>query len=172
MKLLLKREQCRGITLKTIKHLILLIPLVFLIHDLEEILTVDQFELPVPIEISTLQFTLAFILLWIVVTWACIRTVNQKTFFGMNPVTTFALIIAIFLVNGIGHIVQSIIFWKYVPGVITAVVLLIPFSLYSMKRLQDEQSITKKQFMKLLLVGAILITPTILVALLIGKFIS
>jgi len=157
--------------LKTIKHLILLIPLVFLIHDLEEILTVEQFELPVPIEISTLQFTLAFILLWIVVTWACIRAANQKSFLGMNPNTTFTFIIAIFLFNGIGHVLQSIIFWKYVPGVITAVVLLIPFCLYSLKRLHDEQSITKKEFTKLLLVAAIIITPTILVALLIGKFI-
>lgn len=157
--------------MKTIKHLMLIWPLVFLIHDLEEILTVEQFELPFPIEITTLQFTIAFILLWIVVTWACINAANQKNFFGMNPITTFALIIAIFLVNGIGHILQSIILWKYVPGVITAVVLLIPFCLYCLKRLQDEQSITKKEFTKLLLVGAILITPTILVALLIGKFI-
>ncbi|MFJ8234636.1 HXXEE domain-containing protein [Ureibacillus sp. NPDC094379] len=155
--------------MKTIKHLMLLFPLVFLIHDLEEILTVEQFELPVPIEITSFQFTIAFILLWIVVTWGCIRAANQKSFLGMNPVITFALIIAVFLVNGIGHILQSIIFWKYVPGVITAVVLLIPFCLFSLKQLQDEQSITKKEFVKLLLVGVILITPTILVALLIGK---
>lgn len=149
----------------------LLFPLVFLIHDLEEILTVEQVDLPVPIEITSLQFTLAFILLWIIVTWACISAANQKRFLGMNPITTFSFILAIFLVNGIGHVLQSVIFRKYVPGVVTAVVLLIPFCLYCLKRLQDEQLITKKDITKHLLIGAILITPTILMALLIGKFI-
>ncbi|MEK4093244.1 HXXEE domain-containing protein [Viridibacillus sp. FSL H8-0110] len=155
-----------------IKLLIWIFPLVFLIHDLEEIATIENFTMRFPFSVSTEEFIIAFILLWIIVVIGCVKAANNKRFIGILPIKFFALLVAgVFLANGIGHVVQSIILKKYVPGVITAVAILIPFCLFSIRKLLLENLITPKQVGVYLLVGFILQTPFALIALLIAKFI-
>ncbi|MGF9975894.1 HXXEE domain-containing protein [Viridibacillus arvi] len=155
-----------------IKSLLLIFPIVFFIHDLEEIATVENFTMKLPFSVSTEEFIIAFILLWIIVVIGCVTAANNKRFIGILPIKFFALLVAgVFLANGIGHVVQSVIFKKYVPGVITAVVILIPFCLLCIRKLILENLITPNQVGVYLLVGFLLQTPFALISLLIAKFI-
>ena len=109
--------------IKKINRLICLFPIVFFIHDLEEILTVEEFLFKhsdvVPYTITTMEFAFAFLLLWITTTIGCMKALKNKRFFRMKPITFFSLLVSgIFLANGIGHILQFIFFRSYVPGII------------------------------------------------------
>ncbi|MGE7621647.1 HXXEE domain-containing protein [Viridibacillus sp. NPDC096237] len=135
---------------------------------MEEILTVADFTAKLPFSVSTEEFVIAFILLWVIVLIGCVMVVTNKRFVGIQPIKFFTLLVAgVFLANGIGHVVQSIIFQRYVPGVITAMVILIPFCLFSIRRLMLENLITPKQIGGYLILGFILQTPFALTALLI-----
>ena len=154
------------------KKLILFFPLIFLIHDVEEIITIEQLQLPIrlPFTISTMEFTIAFVFLWLIVTAGCLYTANGRRYLWIKPLPFFALLVAgVFLANGIGHVLQAVVFQKYVPGVITAVLLLIPYCIIAVKQLYDAKLLSVKQIAGYLLLGFILQTPAALVALLVGK---
>ena len=142
----------------TLKNLILCFPLIFLIHDLEEIVTIEHIQLPIrlPFTISTLEFTFAFVFLWIIVTVGCLYAAKGRSFLWLKPLSFFSLLVAgAFLANGIGHVLQAIVFQKYVPGVITAALLLIPYCIIAIKKLYKVKLLTKKQVIGYLLIGFI-----------------
>ncbi|MFJ7954057.1 HXXEE domain-containing protein [Lysinibacillus sp. NPDC096418] len=156
----------------TLKKLILYFPVIFLIHDLEEIVTIEQVQLPfqLPFTISAMEFTIAFVFLWIIVTVGCLFAANGRRFLWIKPLPLFSLLVAgVFLANGIGHVLQAIVFQKYVPGVITAVLVLIPYCIMAVKKLYDAKVLTVKQIAWYLIGGFLLQTPAALSALLIGK---
>lgn len=159
---------------KKLVWLIGLFPFVFLVHDLEEIMTIERFlrqhsEL-IPYKVITMEFALAFFFLWIIVLGGCIQGVRGKTFFRMEPVTFFSLLIAgVFLANGISHILQLFFFRSYVPGVITTIFILIPYCMISIKFLMKERLMTINKLVIFLFLGFILQTPFALAAILIAK---
>lgn len=156
----------------TLKKLILFFPVIFLIHDLEEIVTIEQVQLPfqLPFTISVLEFTVAFIFLWLIVSIGCLYSANGRRFLRIKPIPFFSLLVAgVFLANGIGHVLQAMVFQKYVPGVITAVLLLIPYCIMAVKMLYDAKILSVKHIAGYLVVGFLLQTPAALLALLIGK---
>ena len=156
----------------TLKKLILFFPVVFLIHDIEEIVTIEQVQLPfqLPFTISAIEFTVAFVFLWVIVTVGCLYAANGRRFLWIKPLPFFSLLVAgVFLANGIGHVLQAIVFQKYVPGVITAVLLLIPYCIMAIKKLYDAKVLTVKQLAVYLIAGFLLQTPAAFLALLIGK---
>ena len=156
----------------TLTKLILFFPLIFLIHDLEEIITIEQTQLPIrlPFTISALEFTIAFVFLWMIVAVGCLFAANKKKFLWIKPIPFFSFLVAgVFLANGIGHVLQAIVFQKYVPGVITAVLLLIPYCILAVKKLYIKKVLTMKHIAVYLLLGFIVQTPAALLALLVGK---
>ena len=154
----------------TIRQLMLLFPVIFLLHDIEEIITIEYFTLPFGFALSRKEFTAAFLLLWLIVLVGCLVAFVGKRFLWMKPTIFFAWLVAgVFLANGIGHVLQAIYFWSYVPGLLTAVFLLLPFCLFSIVVLYRQGVLTKKQIPLYLLVGFVLQTPFALIALLVGK---
>jgi hypothetical protein len=82
----------------------------------------------------------------------------------------FSLLVSgIFLGNGIGHILQFIFFRSYVPGIISTILILLPFYFISIKYLYEEQLITISKLLNFLLLGGILQTPFALVSILVAK---
>ena len=157
-----------------IKKFILFFPILFLIHDLEEIVTVEQFQLPIqlPFTISTLEFTIAFVFLWIIVAIGCLNAAKGRNFLGIKPLSFFSLLVAgVFLANGIGHVLQTIVFQKYVPGVITAALLMIPYCMLAVRKLYSAKILTMKQVVGYLLIGFVVQTPAAILMLLVGKMI-
>ncbi|MGM7635183.1 HXXEE domain-containing protein [Bacillus sp. Hm123] len=109
------------------------LPIIFAIHNVEELpqlgnwanehLTGESFIFLRELY-SFHSLTFAMILLTVVVTVVVIleyRFRNKLTF------TLTTLSTCLLLINGLTHIVQSVIFQSYVPGLISAVLLLIPY---------------------------------------------
>lgn len=128
--------------------LIWLFPVVFLIHDGEEILTVERWgkaHLPAlrarfgrrPLvgavisraaDTNTARFTTTVACLLVAILVASyLGTVGQPLW--------FAAALAVFFVNVFTHAGQSVIYGGYTPGVITAVLVALPYSLYTYARL-------------------------------------
>ncbi|WCN39733.1 HXXEE domain-containing protein [Aneurinibacillus uraniidurans] len=154
--------------------LIFLFPILYFVHDIEEILTVEKFLANhsdmIPFRITTAQFTCAFILLWILTLFGCYQTLHQKRFLGMSAITFFSFLVpGIFLANGIGHLLQFIFFQSYVPGVVTSVLIIYPYSFFTLRYLLRKNLLTLKKFLLFLFLGFILQAPFALLALLIAK---
>ena len=80
--------------------------------------------------------------------------------------------LAIFFVYVFGHVGQSLFFRAYTPGVITAVLVVLPYSLYGFHRLFAANLIDSNGFTTLVLVGALLFVPLVLAASQVGKLLA
>lgn len=157
-----------------ITKFIWLFPILFLIHDIEEILTIEGFikenSKIIPIQITTFQFAFAFIVLWIVALLGCYYSSNGKRYLGMSPYTFFYFLVpGIFLANGFGHVMQFVFFHSYVPGIITTIIVIFPYCYVVLKYLLKGNWITKRQFLFYFVLGLILQGPFAIGAILIAK---
>lgn len=162
------------IRISKLNTFIWLFPLLFFIHDLEEILTVEKFLVKhshiVPIHVTRIEFSFAFILLWLIASIGCYRASRRRRFLGMEASTFFSFLVpGIFLANGIGHLLQFIFFRSYVPGIITSVLIIYPYSFVTLKYLLNENLLTIRRFLLFLYLGFILQAPFALVAIVIAK---
>lgn len=146
-----------------LKSLILAFPILYLIHDIEEIFTVEPFlqhHTIIPFHVTTLQFTIAFLLLWALAFIGCVQAVRNRPFLGMKPDTFFALLVpGIFFANGVGHLLQFLFFRSYVPGLITAIFIIYPYSLFALRQLLREGVLTVKKFLLFFCLGFLLQGP-------------
>lgn len=158
------------------RRLLLLFPPLYLIHDIEEILTIEKFleenSNILPFSVTTLEFAFAFTLLWIFASIGCYKAFLGKRFIGMKPTTFLAFLVpGILLANGIGHLLQFYFIKDYVPGIITSILILIPYSFFTAKFLISERLITKIRLLSFLILGFIAQAPLALTALYASKII-
>ncbi|MEO8450343.1 MAG: HXXEE domain-containing protein [Gemmatimonadota bacterium] len=110
-------------------------PLAFAVHDTEEILTVEPWlrahagslpELVQPfatITASQVSFAIAVLSVgYLVATWHGTRAVKA----GASPVP-FLLLTGAFVGNGVTHGLQALAFRDYVPGLVTAILVSLPY---------------------------------------------
>jgi hypothetical protein len=110
------------------------------IHNLEEALTMSKWlevngtQLPQTkfIAVSTLQqglpiaLIIATLLLFIIPVLVIYKKWDHRI---------FGIVLGMCLINAIGHILISIVFWNYSPGVITALILNLPLSIFIIRQL-------------------------------------
>jgi len=84
----------------------------------------------------------------------------------------FTLTLGIFLVHVVGHIAFPVFFRRYTPGLVTAIVIVLPYSFYALYRLSSAHLMSSESFNLSLLVGALLVAPLIWLALLVGKLLT
>ncbi|WP_380677423.1 HXXEE domain-containing protein [Salinigranum sp. GCM10025319] len=130
-----------------------LLPMSWLVHDLEEIATIDRWSrrwdphedddlTPVQrrfigIVASTRQrFTIAVGFVGSVVVGATVAGMFDPNGFGIRIYTT---ILGGYVLHAFGHVGQSIVFRGYTPGVVTAVLVVIPASIALYRRLLSVQ---------------------------------
>jgi hypothetical protein len=152
-------------------------PVAFLIHDLEELVTTERFSREnqgwVPKRLrgivtpSTTQFLVGMIVLFVLSVGAAYLATRSP-----REIEILTLTLAMFLIHVVGHIGFPIVFRRYTPGLITALVIVLPYSLYAFFRLFSARLITPESFMFSLLFGALLVAPLIWLALLIGKWVT
>lgn len=152
------------------RRFLVLFPPLYLIHDIEEILTVEKFlednSNIIPFSVTTLEFSFAFTLLWLFASIGCYKAFYGNRFIGMKPTTFLAFLVpGILLANGIGHILQFFFFKDYVPGIITSSLILIPYTFFTAKFLISERVMTKIRILSYLVVGFIAQAPLALMAL-------
>jgi hypothetical protein len=157
-----------------LKKFIILFPFLYLIHDIEEIMTIEKFLLThskmIPIRVTAAEFALAFTLLWILASIGCFYAFAGKRFLRMKPTTYLTFLVpGVLLANGFAHIFQFIFFKDYVPGIISTVIVIFPYSLFTLKFLITERLVTVKVFLCYLLAGFVIQAPLALVAHFISK---
>ncbi|MCO1603485.1 HXXEE domain-containing protein [Desulfosporosinus nitroreducens] len=134
-----------------------LFPVLFLIHDLEEILTVKGFmnrnkdrivSLLSPkigtfvqkqFDLTTVQFSVSVAFVFIFVISSTYLTTHYN--FAEGALRYFFIIVAIFFVHVFTHVGQALILRTYTPGVITSVLIVFPYTSYVIFRLLREHII-------------------------------
>ncbi|MEH7238024.1 HXXEE domain-containing protein [Bacillus sp. JJ1562] len=155
--------------LTKIKMFLLMFPLLYLFHDIEEILTVEQFLIEhsdiIPIRVTTLEFAVAFSLLWVLASVGCYQAFREKQFLGMKPTTYLSFLVpGIILANAIGHVMQFLFIREYVPGIITSVMVLIPYSFFTARFLITTGEVTTKKLVAYFGIGIVVQGPLALLA--------
>lgn len=149
-----------------------LLPIVFFIHDGEEIATMEWWlrknknspwitkfsPVSIPWDKNiTLQFTIAVLLIGFVLTSVTVLT--ALTFDIGSPFNgLFAGFVTVFLLDGVKHVGASIALKAYTPGVITAAVLEIPYGIYALNRLLSSGIVDATAFA----MGTLIAMPLIL----------
>jgi hypothetical protein len=154
----------------SMKHALWLIPFILTVHNLEEALTMPAWvpahvglikeNLPIPIDI---QFTPAQLLCSLFIATAVPWIVTLLCIDGeRGSVKLFLLFLlqAIILLNVfIPHIAASIRMQQYNPGVVTAVLFNLPFSIYLFRRAYRTQYLSLQNFVVLFLTAIVVYGP-------------
>lgn len=153
-------------------------PAVFLIHDLEELATIEdwtrlhgdrlpelfRFVLP----ISTAEFAVAvaaLLLVFIAASWLADQAKGE----GGRAVDFFVLLVALLGTNALGHVAQAILFGGYVPGLFTAVLLGLPYACWGLLQVRRSGISSARWQVGAIGVAAVVQGPAAALALLIGK---
>lgn len=157
----------------SINTLIWLLPIIFFIHDGEEIITVEKFLRKTkhrPLAMGnhlinlkkniTIQYILAILLLG---SFLCLITfLAIKDFSSDGKLNVLIVgIVAVILLDGIKHVGVTIFLKSYSPGVITAALVEIPYSMYTLYRFFDA---TEINVLTLIIGTGIALPLTILIA--------
>ena len=134
-----------------------LFPVFFLIHDLEEILTVKSFmsrnkDRIVPLlpqklavfvqkqfDLTTVQFSVAVAFVFLFVISSTYLATHYN--FDEGALRYLFIIVAVFFLHVFTHVEQALILRTYTPGVITSVLIILPYTSYVFFRLFREHLI-------------------------------
>ncbi|MFJ7825850.1 HXXEE domain-containing protein [Psychrobacillus sp. NPDC096623] len=169
-----------------VQTLIWLFPIMFILHDFEEIIMVERWMernstliydiLPKKIadrvikqfSMSTAQFAVAVLVIFLFVSIATVMA-NQYMIQGLHGnIYIFTIITLVFFLHAFTHIGQSIILRSVTPGAFTSLIVIIPYSLVLFQSLLVNEVITWK-IIFLCLPFCLLIIPVALLAHWIGK---
>ncbi|MDU4695277.1 MAG: HXXEE domain-containing protein [Paenibacillus sp.] len=164
----------------SISSLVWLFLVAFVIHDMEEIIWVGPWakrnrqkvvaavparmkrSLTQMLNITSSQFAVAVLLEFIVFVPFTLMAAEQGGFFVFLSFNT------LFFVHVFTHVAQSLYLKMYTPGVITAVLIVLPYSLLLFKRLLSENLVTWGEILLSLPVG-LLVLPLVLAGHELGK---
>jgi hypothetical protein len=174
---------------RSVKPVLWLLPLIFIIHDSEELLTMPgwianhQEELnqfartsdivaemirSLPTTTSQLAIAIGFILLLFVLITLGASLSSKRGFW----LYAYASLLGVLFLHVFTHIGQAILMGGYTPGVIGAVAAIIPGALYIYKRLFEAQLLTLKSAAVTSLVGFALFVPGAMLAHQIGHLLG
>lgn len=153
--------------------LLWLLPVCFMFHDFEEILTVESWgkkngpsinaKLPRAMRnmyssmmaMTTKKFATDVLFVYILIVTVTVAAV----FFSFYLL--FVAVLAIFLLHVFTHLGQSIYLKLYTPGVVTAVLIALPYSLYAFYRLFETETVSRADLGWSLLLVVLLAPPAI-----------
>jgi len=165
-------------------HVIWMFLIVFVFHDLEEIIVVENWlirhrerlvrKVPTFLEkmirpmlaMSSAQFSVAVTCIFAVLSAAVLLTV--LTWPTGNYLPFFLACLHVLFLHVFTHVGQSLIMRTYTPGVVTAVVLVLPYSLYTYYRLFAEGWVSWPLIWKTL-PYSFLVIPVLYLALTLGE---
>ncbi|WP_150268792.1 HXXEE domain-containing protein [Paenibacillus tepidiphilus] len=154
-----------------------LLPVCFMFHDFEEILTIESWgnkhsgetadRLPEKLRnqyLGTLQMTTRNFAMDVLFVYMLIVSVTVLAVF-FSFYLLFLSVLALFLLHVFTHLGQSILLRLYTPGVITAVLIALPYSLYAFYRLLLDGIVDGKDIGLALLLLLVLVPPAVLLLL-------
>lgn len=166
--------------------LIWLFPIIFILHDFEEIIMLENWilsereevykRLPTKIAnrvmkqmtMTTAQMSVAVLIIFLFVSSATFMASQYINNGPMANIYFFTVMIVIFFIHVFTHVGQSIFFRSITPGVVTSIILVFPYSLVTLKSLLSNQIIDWNTII-LSLPFVLLILPVVLIAHWVGK---
>ncbi|CAN5801968.1 hypothetical protein BH23ACT11_BH23ACT11_22740 [soil metagenome] len=154
-------------------------PVVFLLHDVEEILTIEQFwrenryRLPIPemlrdrIRITTAEMAAAVTCVFVLgclASWPTTKSSEPDT-----RIEVYGTTLSIRLLNALAHLAGTLVLRRYTPGVITAVTVVLPYTLYTFHRLHRKKLLIEGALVRSVALGTLLHLPMVLGAQAAGK---
>ncbi|MBI5351205.1 MAG: HXXEE domain-containing protein [Chloroflexi bacterium] len=154
------------------KQLLWLVPFFFMLHNLEEAPFMEKWSKRLPIKVhpivSTKQFVIAVTFLTLsgfILTFLGVEVWSQQSGYllvlGIQMILTFNAFVP--------HLVSTIRFRLYSPGVVSALLITLPFSFYLFRRALTDNLLTWNQFWILLGLAPFLMVAFALLSLKIGK---
>lgn len=157
-----------------INALIWSFPLAFLLHDLEEMITMETVvretrESMPPFlrdlaEIKTPQLVLGVAIEFVLITLSSFLASRSE-----RKMHLFTLLLAAFYVHAFGHLAQTVLQRRYTSGVITAFLVVLPFSRYAYRRLSQASIITQSNWNQSKITGSLILGPFLIGLRQIGK---
>jgi hypothetical protein len=151
--------------------------LVFILHDMEEALTIEgwlanhsgqlPFEVPKLFAQTTRQFSASVTVLALAFFLICYLAV-RSTGPGLAR-WLYLLAVGTLLANAFSHAGQALFFQGYVPGLITAILLCLPYSICAFWRVSVEGWVTAKGALAATIGGLALQAPLAAIALIVGQ---
>lgn len=154
-----------------------LLPASFLLHDLEELPGLHAWlaaRLPPNVQIwlasllphSPLDTALAMACLLLLFVWITAGYSQQP---HSRWAWAYATLLGGFGLHGLGHLAQALAATAYMPGLITALLLVLPISVWLARRLLGHALLSGQQLLLGTLGGALLFLPTLLACLWLGR---
>jgi hypothetical protein len=157
------------------EHLLWLVPLFFMLHNLEEAPFMESWSKRLPLRIHPVVSRRQFVIAVTFLTLAGFVLTYFSLEYWAKP-TGYWIVLgiqAILLFNAfIPHIASTIRFRLYSPGVVTAVLITLPFSFYLFRRALSEHVLTWTQFSVLLGIAPFAMVAFALGSLQIGKILD
>ncbi|TCP23445.1 uncharacterized protein with HXXEE motif [Scopulibacillus darangshiensis] len=167
-----------------IETVIWLFPVFFMFHDLEEIITIESFmtkyknkapkvslaklALKIKKKLGEESAQVSVAVAWILLIISIVTFMTAHSLPSGGNFLLFTATINVFFLQAFSHIGQSIIFRGYTPGVITALVIVIPYSLLTYYRLLEMDFINWHLIVASIPIS-ILMVPIFLVGNLLGR---
>ncbi|MFD3261214.1 HXXEE domain-containing protein [Paenibacillus lentus] len=157
--------------------LLWLFPIIFMFHDFEEIITIEQWikvhgtrvqsSLPPfarklyqpSFQMNTLQFAKDVLGVFIVI----VTVTSLAVFFSFY--IPFIAALHLFFLHVFTHTFQSIYFRIYAPGVVTSLLLVLPYSLYAYYRMLTDHIVEPRDLLWGLILLFIVLPPALLLLL-------
>lgn len=162
-----------------------LLPIMFMFHDLEEIVTVEGWLLRNRSDLARLlpariyksmesQFSMDTMSFAIAVSFMLLGVAFATVWAGAaldlgGSMLSFAAALAVFFLHAFMHIGQALVLRRYTPGVVTSILLVIPYSAYAYYRLLSEGLFTWKLVLLGVPVGFLCAVPLLLLGQWAGK---
>ncbi len=145
-------------TLNFNRNLFLLAPILFVVHNFEEALTIAEWSQKIPEfirpEATSIQFSVAVTLLSVIGIAATI--IAKYMFRGRYFINIMCGFSAVLIINAFfPHILAAVYFKSYVPGLITSIFLYLPFCSYAFFKVLNGKVIGKKDFILSFLIGTL-----------------
>ncbi|MBT2666547.1 HXXEE domain-containing protein [Bacillus sp. ISL-4] len=168
-----------------LQTIIWLCPIIFIFHDLEEIITIEssmkasknrfqkssfvQLILNMREKLGSTAAQLSVSATWILLIISFTTVVTAHLTLNGGGFLLYTAILNLFILQAIMHVVQSIFFKGYTPGIITALFLLIPYCLIAYDSLFEHGLIDGHLLFASLPVSLLMI-PIFLVGNLLGRY--
>jgi hypothetical protein len=156
-------------------RLLWLVPIFFTLHNMEEAPFMEKWSkrlpLKLPISYTTRQFVVTVILLTLggfLLTYYAVEYLHNSTGYWLM----FEFQMVLFFNAFLPHIGATIRFRMYSPGVVTATLITIPFSIYLFHRALTENMITWNQIWVLLIIAPFVMVAFTLGFLQLGKLLT
>jgi hypothetical protein len=156
-----------------VTSLLWLLPVLFMFHDFEEILTVEawgnkhgpavtaalspglQKRFAPLMGMTTRNFAMDVLFVYILIVGVTFVAVFLEFYW------LYLAVLAVFLLHVFTHLAQSLVLKQYTPGVVTAVLIALPYSLYAFYRLLHENVVSEADIGWSLLLMLILAPPMV-----------